>query len=80
MRDYKGSQKNGFNLGPRLPRVNVSPKRDATPVDYIPDGTGRDLYIIRAYGLKRNYRSYHRNFEQSLRTNQATPIMDTRQM
>ena len=31
--------KNGFMHG-------VTPRKDETPVDYVPDGSGRDTYII----------------------------------
>lgn len=35
----------------------ITPKKDAVAFDYKPDGTGRDLYVIRLFGLKRNYKS-----------------------
>ena len=44
----------------------------------MPDGSGRDSYVIFNYGLKANYRSSYREFERDLRSNQATPIMDAR--
>lgn len=47
LRDYRGSQQNGFSLSHHLPSQNVTPKREPTAVKYIEDGTGRDSYIIR---------------------------------
>ena len=46
LRDYRGQQYNGFNLGPLPTHAGVTPRKDETAVDYIPDGTGRDTYII----------------------------------
>lgn len=80
LRDYSAAQYNGFNLGPNLPSSSVTPKKDATAFDYKPDGTGRDLYVIQLHGLKRNYKSDHREFEKVLRSGQATPVMDARQI
>ena len=57
LRDYRGSQYNGFNLGPNPQHHAITPKKDAVAFDYKPDGTGRDLYVIRLFGLKRNYKS-----------------------
>lgn len=81
MRDYRGSQGYpGFDHGPNLPNLGVTPKKDATAFDYVPDGTGRDTYIIRGFGLKRDYKSQHREFEKSLRVPSGTPCMDHKQM
>ena len=68
LRDYRASQKNAFNLGPNLPHQHVTPSKEPTAIDYKPDGTGRDLYIIRLHGLKRNYKSNFRDFERDLRS------------
>lgn len=54
------------------------PFKEATAFDYVPDGSGRDVYIIRNYGLKNNYRSKYREFEKGLRASEGTPIMDAR--
>lgn len=67
LRDFRGPQYNGFNLGPNVQRDTITPKKDPTAFDYKPDGTGRDLYVIRLHGLKRNYKSSHREFEKYLR-------------
>lgn len=81
LRDFKGPQgTNGFNLGPNLPYHGVTPKKDASAFDYVPDGTGRDTYIIKGFGLKRDYKSDHREHEKSLRMSTGTPVMDARQM
>jgi hypothetical protein len=61
-------------------KTTITPKKDATAFDYVPDGTGRDLYVINSYGLKRNYRSNFREFEKGLRTEVGTPLMDQRQL
>ena len=78
LRDYKGPQYNGFLSNGNTIYRGVVPKKDATAFDYKPDGSGRDSYIIRNYGLKRNYRSCHRDYEKSMREAQATPVMDHR--
>ena len=78
LRDYRGSQYNGFNLGTNPVSNTITPKKDATAFDYIPDGTGRDTYIINGFGLKRNYKSSYREFEKTLRSESCTPMMDTR--
>lgn len=58
--------------------MGVTPHKDATAIDYIPDGTGRDTYITKSFGLKRNYKSSFREFEKSLRDHTDTPVMDSR--
>jgi hypothetical protein len=45
----------------------------------VPDGSGRDSYVIFNYGLKANYRSGYNEFQKDLRSAQATPVMDARQ-
>ena len=68
LRDYKGPQPaSGFKLGPNLVSYPRIPKKEPTAFDYIPDGSGRDLYVINQYGLKRNYRSNYKEFEKILR-------------
>ena len=58
-------------------RNSPIPNKEATAIDYIPDGHGRDTYIIRNYGLKANYQSKYRDFERSLRvTGSPTPNQD----
>lgn len=69
LRDYRGPTKNSFNLGPNPPHQGVTPCKEATAIDYKPDGTGRDLYVIRLHGLKRNYKDNFRDFERGLRAN-----------
>jgi hypothetical protein len=59
-------------------RQTVTPTKEPTAFDYIPDGSGRDSYIIRSFGLKRNYRSKFREFESQLRSGSHTPMMDAR--
>lgn len=59
-------------------RPSVTPKKEATAFDYVPDGSGRDVYIIKNYGLKSNYRSKYREFEKGLRSGSPTPAMDAR--
>ena len=56
-RVYNGSQYNGFKNNGMPIQKGVTAKKDATAFDYKPDGSGRDLYIINNYGLKRNYKS-----------------------
>ena len=76
-RSYKGSSKPSFDLGTRLmPSHMAAPRKDAAPIDYIPDGTGRDTYIIKAFGLKRDYKSNCNDYINSLRGGEATPMMD----
>ena len=45
----------------------------------MPDGSGRDSYVIFNYGLKANYRSGYKEFEKDLRSGYNTPMMDARQ-
>ena len=61
------------------PRAAVIPRKEATAFDYVPDGSGRDSYVIFNYGLKANYRSGYKDFERGLRSRQETPLMDSRQ-
>lgn len=78
LRDYKGGQGKPHydgNKG-RVPKPYVASKKEPTAFDYVPDGTGRDTYIIYNYGLKANYRSNFREFEHGLRADQTTPMMD----
>ena len=79
MRHYNGPSREGvfrsaFHPDHRAP----APRKEATAFDYRPDGSGRDSYIIRNYGLKRNYRSSFKEHERSLCTGFQTPIMDAR--
>lgn len=67
-------------MGPRPTHVGVTPRKDSTAIDYVQDGTGRDTYIIKAFGLKRDYKSSHREFEKFLRQDQGTPMMDAKQL
>ena len=77
-RMYNGSKPSNWKMA-MVPRAGVSqPHKEATAFDYPPDGSGRDLYIIQNYGLKRNYRSIHKNFESQLRGAIETPMMDAR--
>lgn len=70
LRDYKGPQGTaGFSLGPNPVHVAPTAKKESTAINYIQDGTGRDTYIIKAFGLKRDYQSSHREFEKILRAN-----------
>ena len=57
LRTYGCSVKQGFTTSPLKPRALITPRKEATAFDYTPDGSGRDGYIIRNYGLKANYRS-----------------------
>ena len=50
------------------PRAAVIPRKEATAFDYVPDGSGRDSYVIFNYGLKANYRSGYKDFERGLRS------------
>jgi len=78
-RMYTGvqSSKHDFKVSPHAHRrIQVTPHKEATAFDYTPDGSGRDLYIIRSYGLKNNYRSQYRHFEKTLRTGFETPLAD----
>ena len=79
-RDYRGPQrKPGFDVNRgRAPKPYIGPQKDATAFDYVPDGSGRDSYVIFNYGLKANYRSGYKDFERGLRDEQATPLMDAK--
>ena len=44
------------------------PRKEPTAFDYVPDGSGRDSYVIFNYGLKANYRSGYKEFEKDLRS------------
>ena len=79
-RYYNGaSPKSNYDQHPRIPKMVTQPRKEATAFDYVPDGSGRDGYVIFNYGLKANYRSDYRGFEKGLRNRQATPLMDARQ-
>lgn len=79
LRYYKGSQpRPGFDNMKAKPKPTVIPRRDATAFDYVPDGSGRDSYVIFNYGLKTNYRSDYKGFERGLRGRQETPLMDSK--
>lgn len=60
LRNYKGSNTSThFKRNPMNKHNKNSPIpfKGATAIDYVPDGHGRDTYIIRNYGLKANYKS-----------------------
>ena len=79
LRNYQGSQpKSGFDNMKARPKQTSIPRKEATAFDYVPDGTGRDAYIIFNYGLKANYRSAYNTFQRDLRSHQQTPMMDAR--
>ena len=81
VRAYTGSQgRPVFNQHGNAPRAKITPRKDATAFDYIPDGSGRDSYIIFDYGLKANYKSDYKGYERGLRSPMETPITDSRQM
>ena len=63
LRDYSPSKLKGFSLGPYATHKGVTPIKDPMSVDYVPDGSGRDLYIIKLHGLKRDYKSGFKQFE-----------------
>ena len=44
--------------------------------DYVPDGNGRDTYIIQNQGLKRDFITKHSVFENYLRSQDQTPTAD----
>ena len=56
----------------------MTPRKEATAFDYTPDGSGRDSYVIRAFGLKRDYKDNYQNFQRGLRSGNETPVMDLR--
>jgi len=79
LRVYNGSVKtNNWQSGYPGMFKGVTPKKDATAFDYPPDGTGRDTYVINAFGLKHDYKSDYQNFQFGLRTQQDTPLMDSK--
>lgn len=76
---YYGPQGNGWKYVPSGgSHHSTIPRKEPTAFDYVPDGSGRDSYIIRNYGLKRNYQSGYREYEKSLRQDQKTPMMDSK--
>jgi len=78
LRYYEGSKPVGFRQSPVRHSPKVTACKEATAFDYPPDGSGRDSYIIRNYGLKANYRSQFREFEKGLRSDIHTPAMNQR--
>jgi len=78
LRDYKGPSYNGWKTAMIPKQKAAAPHKEATAFDYVPDGSGRDLYVIRNFGLKRDYKSNYHNFERGLRSELTTPIMDQR--
>lgn len=76
MNHYKGSSRRDcFSTSPQ--RTSVTARKESTAVDYIVDGSGRDTYILNAFGLKRNYKSpSFKDYQMTLRAKDATPIMD----
>lgn len=68
LRDYQGSVgDNKLKTGPNLLQHTAQPRKEATAFDYVPDGSGRDTYIIRSFGLKRDYKSNYNDFQKQLR-------------
>ena len=69
-----------FNASPNKTKyggfVRPSPQKMAGLTDYIPDGNGRDTYIIQNQGLKRDFITKHSVFENYLRTQEQTPTAD----
>lgn len=81
LRDYQGSVGDcKFKTGPNMQQIATQPRKEATAFDYIPDGSGRDTYIIRSFGLKRDYRSNYNDFQKQLRSGSSTPMMDAEQI
>ena len=79
LRAYRGGQgKPVFNHNKGVPITHVTPRKDATAFDYVPDGTGRDTYVIFNYGLKANFKSDFKGYERGLRSPVDTPLMDNR--
>jgi len=69
LRDYQGSKpRHSFDNMQGKAKVTSIPSKEATAFDYVPDGTGRDGYVIFNYGLKTNYRSGYKDFERNLRS------------
>ncbi len=45
--NYKGISRNKlFNHSPKPTKISISPRKEPGVIDYPPDGTGRDTYII----------------------------------
>ena len=79
LRNYRACQgKPSFNNNKGVPKNQSAPRKEATAFDYVPDGTGRDSYIIFNYGLKANFKSDFKGYERGLRSPVDTPIMDNR--
>jgi hypothetical protein len=78
VRVYNGSHPNSWQNSYHGMFKGVTPKKDATAFDYKPDGTGRDSYIINAFGLKNDYKSDYLGFQRGLRSVHETPVMDMR--
>jgi hypothetical protein len=57
MKVLNGLQPKNWLYSTNVMLKGVTPKKDATAFDYKPDGTGRDSYIINAFGLKNDYKS-----------------------
>ena len=69
LRNYQGSKpRHPFDHMKGAHRRVSQPRKEETAFDYVPDGTGRDSYIIFNYGLKANYRSSYKEFERGLRS------------
>ena len=63
LRNYEGSRpRHPFNNFKSTPKASSIPRKEATAFDYVPDGSGRDSYVIYNYGLKANYRSDFQGF------------------
>lgn len=75
---FQGSKPNGWKNCNFPATVHSQPRKEPTAFDYVPDGSGRDLYVIRCDGLKRNFKSNHKEFENNLRSEIVTPIMDAK--
>jgi hypothetical protein len=67
-----------FNMAKNGYLHGVTPRKEETAFDYVPDGNGRDSYIIFNYGLKRNYKDPGKEFTSWLRKEDHTPRMDAR--
>jgi hypothetical protein len=80
-RNYKCATKTLFDNGTNLmPAHMTAPRKESTALEYIPDGTGRDTYIINAFGFKRDYKSNCNDYVHSLRSVEHTPVMDKRSL
>ena len=63
LRNYEGSRpRHPFNNFKSTPKATSIPRKEATAFDYVPDGSGRDSYVIYNYGLKANYKSDFQGF------------------